>query len=378
MGWSSFSSGRVALIRVGKARAMKHEPLSLRENSTGGGRIGQSRKLEIGRYKIWSSFLAVFLGLCSVQSMSAQAYQRPSDSRQRPAPAEQKPVPQEEKPVKLSANLITAVASVTNRAGDAVNDLSKEDFEIFEDGVKQEIYGLYRENQMALNLAFLFDTSTSIRTRFDFEKRAASLFFHDVLRPEDKAAVYSVSTEARLEVDFSSDVAAITATLDRMQARGATALYNAVSDAAIYLRKTPGRHVILVLSDGEDTSSTTSLQKALTEVQRSDAVIYCVNSMGVSFAADAKAMAGDTVLKSMSEDTGGLAFFPTVNVDAKKEARELDQIYSRIAADIRGQYLLTYYSKAPTRDGSFRAIKVQVNRPGVSVRSRRGYYASED
>jgi len=165
--------------------------------------------------------------------------------------------------------------------------------------------------------------------------------------------------------------------LQQLRPGGATALYNAVLDAAKLLRPLPGRHVIVVLSDGTDTSSSATLAQALTEVQKSDAVIYSVHSMGVAPSPNVQDLAGEFVMKAMSEDTGGRAFFPPIYTDAKKEAQDLDAIYKRVAAEIRAQYVLTYYSKTVASDGRFRAIRVQVRRPGLQVRARRGYYTAK-
>jgi Ca-activated chloride channel homolog len=285
--------------------------------------------------------------------------------------------PQEDKPIRLSADLVTVLASVSDPAGNLVSDLTREDFEIYEDNTQQDIAGLYREEQKSLRLVFLFDTSSSIRSRFDFEKRAAARFFKQVLRSGDEAAIISVATDPKLELGFTPDAQRLVSTLEQLKPGGATALYKAVLDAARILPPSQGRHVIVVLSDGTDTSSSATLAHALTEVQKSDAVIYSVHSTGVAPSPNVQDLAGEFVMKAMSEDTGGRAFFPPIYTDAKKEAQDLDEIYKRIAAEIRAQYVLTYYSKAVASDGRFRAIRVQVRRPGLQVRARRGYYTAK-
>jgi Ca-activated chloride channel family protein len=231
---------------------------------------------------------------------------------------------------------------------------------------------------MPLRLVFLFDTSSSIRSRLDFEKRAASLFFQRLLQPGDEAAIISVSTDPKLENQLTPDTDKLIKTLNQLHAGGATALYNAMIEASKYLRPAKGRHVIVVLSDGTDTSSSTTLAQALTEAQKSDAVIYAVHSMGVAPSANVQDLAGEFVLKAMSEDTGGRAFFPPVYEDQRKEARDLEEIYKRISAEVRAQYVLTYYSKSEARDGRFQAIRIQVKHPGLQVRARRGYYKAKD
>ncbi|HLG13937.1 MAG TPA: VWA domain-containing protein [Blastocatellia bacterium] len=283
---------------------------------------------------------------------------------------------QEGKPIKLSADLVTVVTSVTDPAGNQVNDLTQADFQVFEDNVAQDIAGFYRGGEMPLRLVFLFDTSTSIRHRFDFEQRAAAHFFRQVMRPADQAAIISVSTDPKLVVQFTSNVDELVAALAGLKPEGATALYNALIDAARYLRPAEGRHVMVVLSDGTDTTSSSSLAQALNEVQRSDAVIYGVHSTGVAPSASVQDLGGEAVLKTMSEDTGGRAFYPAIREDQKKESRELDEIYRRVAAEVRAQYVLTYYARSEARPDIFKAIRVEAKRPGLQVRARRGYFTS--
>ena len=285
--------------------------------------------------------------------------------------------PQDEKPLKLKADLVTVITSVTDSSGNQVNDLTQKDFDLFEDEATQDIAGFYREGQIPLRLIFLFDTSSSIRHRFDFEQRAAAQFFKNVMRPGDQAALMSVSTEATIELQFTSDVDRLVSGLGQLKPQGATALYDAMIAAARYLRPAEGRHVMVVLSDGTDTVSTSTLAKALTEVQKSDAVIYGVHSTGVAPSASVQDLAGEFVLKTMCEDTGGRAFFPPIYEDQRKETRDLDEIYKRLAAEVRAQFVLTYYSKSEGKSGTFKAIRVEVKRPGLQVRARRGYYTAK-
>lgn len=301
-----------------------------------------------------------------------QPEKQPQDTRPRRAatPEEQ----QDEKAVKLSADLVTAVTSVTDGSGNQINDLSQQDFAVFEDNALQDIAGFYRESQLPLRLVFLFDASSSIRHRFDFEQRAAARFLRNLMRAGDQAAIMSVSTDSKIEVQFTSNVDELVNGFARLKPEGATSLYSALIESAKYLRPAEGRRVMIVLSDGTDTASASTLVQAMAEVQKSDAVIYAVHSTGVAPSANVQDLAGEFVLKSMSEDTGGRAFFPPIHEDQKKEARDLDEIYKRIAAEVRGQYVLTYYSNSDARPGAFKNIRIEVKRAGLQVRARRGYY----
>lgn len=285
---------------------------------------------------------------------------------------------QGEKPIRLSADLVTVLTSVSDVAGNPIGDLSVKDFKVFEDNTQQDLAGVYREDRLPLRLVFLFDSSSSIRHRFDFEQRAAARFFRAVLRSEDQAAVLSVSTNARIELQFTSNLDGLVEALANIKPGGATALYGAMIDAARYLRPAEGRHVMVILSDGTDTASAVSLAQALTEVQKSDAVVYAVHSTGVAPSANVQDLGGEFALKAMAEDTGGRAFFPPIHRESEKETRDLDQIYRQITAEVRAHYVLTYYSKNATRDGRFRSIRVEVNRPGLRARARRGYYVSRE
>jgi VWFA-related protein len=286
--------------------------------------------------------------------------------------------PQEVQGLKLSADLVTVLATVTDAAGNHVTNLTADDFTIFEDNKRQDITGVYRENDLPLRLVFLFDTSGSIRHRFGFEQRAAARFFRQVLRPADRAAIISVSTEPKFEVQFTSRVDDLVDALAQMKPGGATSLYSALVEAAQYLKPAEGRHVIVVLSDGSDTASRASLAQAIADIHRADIAIYAVHSTGVAPSANVQDLNGEFVLKAVAEETGGRAFFPPVQKDVEKESRELDEIYKEIAAEVRSQYVLTYYSNSTQRDGRFRQLKVECKRPGVQIRARRGYYAPGD
>lgn len=322
--------------------------------------------------------LLLFVASNTFPVTSAQSGRNPekqsSSQDTRPRRANPPDEGQDEKPVKLSADLVTAITSVTDSAGNQINDLTQQDFAIYEDNSLQDIAGLYREGQLPIRLVFLFDTSSSIRHRFDFEQRAAARFLRQVMRPGDQAAIMSVSTDSRIEVQFTQDVDVLANGFARLRPEGATSLYNALVEAAKYLRPAEGRRVMVVLSDGTDTASAATLAQALTEVQKSDAIIYAVHSTGVAPSANVQDLAGEFVLKAMCEDTGGRAFFPPIHEDQKKEARDLDEIYKRIAAEVRGQYVLTYYSNSEARPGVFKNIRIEVKRPGLQVRNRRGYY----
>src|SRR5215510_2467896 len=202
------------------------------------------RFLRSGSLRIVLAALFLFAFVASTVSLGQSGRPTPQAPKPQPPPQSQgrRPIPpasddrprrvgeeqQDEKPLKLKADLITVITSVTDPAGNQVNDLTEKDFELYEDNVLQDIAGLYREGQIPLRLIFLFDTSGSIRHRFDFEKRAASQFFHQVMRPGDRAALMSVSTDPKLELQLTPDVGQLVGALSQLKAQGATALYDAM------------------------------------------------------------------------------------------------------------------------------------------------------
>lgn len=332
-------------------------------------------------------FLCSLVPAFAFSQSGRQTQPPPKPTPQKPSapPAQQETRPrrvnqderQDDSPIKLSADLVTAITSVTDPAGNQINDLTKQDFVIYEDNKPQDLEGVYREGQLPLRLIFLFDTSTSIRGRFEFEQRAAAQFFRNTLRAGDQAAIMSVANDPKMEMQLTSDVDRLINTLANLKPQGATALYSAIAEGANYLRSVEGRRVMVVLSDGTDTASGITLAQALKEVQRSDIVIYSVHSTGIAPSVNVQDLGGEFVMKAMCEDTGGKAFFPPIYDDQKKESRDLDEIYKRIAAEVRAQYVLTYYSKNDSNTKAFREIRVEVKRPGLQVRARRGYYTSK-
>jgi Ca-activated chloride channel family protein len=276
--------------------------------------------------------------------------------------------------VELSANLVTITVTVRGPSGDLVTDLAPDDFAVYEEGVQQEVDKLYRGEEMPLRLALLFDSSLSIKNRLDFEKRAASRFFTYIMRSGDRVALVSVSSVWRVEQPLTGSAGALVDALDRLKAEGITSLYSAVMGSSRYLGENEGRRVIVLLSDGFDTSGKNQLPETLEVAQKSDVVIYAISPFGGGEATNTAARVGAATLRRLADQTGGVAFFPPIEPDQKKEDAMLDEIYRRLAEELRAQYVLTYYSNSP-KDGAFRSLRVDVKRPGLQVLARKGFYA---
>jgi len=300
----------------------------------------------------------------------------PAARGQQPVEPPPPPEPPDEgdQSVQLSANLVTVTVVVRDPSGALVTDLEPKDFTIVEDGKRQDVDKFYHQGEVPLRLALLFDASISIKDRLEFEKRAASRFFADVVRPGDEASLVSVSTEWRIEQPLTASAENLTAATTRLTATGITSLYAAIQGASRSLADVDGRRVIVILSDGYDTRQKETLASALEAAQRGDIVIYCISPAGAGDDQSPSGRLGAGALRRLADETGGRAFFPPVEEKLADESATLDAIYKRIIDELKAQYVITYYSTTSPENKQFRTIQVAVNRPGMVVSARKGYY----
>jgi Ca-activated chloride channel family protein len=311
--------------------------------------------------------------LCSVGALLLLAALPGASAREKAAP--QAPTPQDDAAVQLSSNLVTVTVVVRDASGNLVTDLTADAFSVFEDGAPQQVDQLYRQGEVPLRLAFLFDVSLSVKFRIDFERRAAAKFFADALKRGDRAALFSVATEWRLEQELTESPDTLVNAMQKLEVGGITSLYGAITEAARYLDAVEGRRVVVVLSDGYDTAQEQTLEETLASVHRADAVVYAISPVGVGADVSTAGRIGAAALRQLSAETGGRAFFPPVKAKREEEAADLDAIYRTIVDEIRSEYVLTYYSTKPGSGGEFRTLRVEVRRPGLSVSTRKGYFA---
>ena len=269
--------------------------------------------------------------------------------------------------VVVRADYVTVLTAVNGAAGLPVQNLSDADFEIYEDGQLQVISRVGRQDDQPLRLALLLDISASVRNRLKFEQEAALDFFRRVLRPQDRAAFYAFNHDVYLRQDLTSSLSALETAVRGLEARGATALYDAIFIAARRLEREPGRRVIVVVSDGQNTVSRVTRERALEEVNRTDAIIFGICPI-IRTEYDDFLPPPDNDFDLLCRQTGGRVFMVT-------SLSELTTGFAQLEAELRAQYVLSYYSSNDARDGRFRRIEVRVKRPGVTVRARSGYYA---
>lgn len=270
--------------------------------------------------------------------------------------------------IHVSSNLVPIPASVIDTTGQAITGLRLEDFELWIDGQLKSISEITR-TELPVRLAMLFDNSGSIDFAREFEKQAAMHFFRKVMRPSDGAAIYSVETDSYLAQPMTSDIRRLEATISGFgKPEGATSLFDAIIDASGYLRPYLGRRVILIVSDGIETTSRSDFETALQRVLLDDCQVFVVQT-GLYQGANLRALAAERRMEQLAVQTGGAAFIPRTTL-------ELEAAFKQIAADLAQQYILSYYQSEAQRDGRYHAIDLQVkSRKDVRVRARKVYYS---
>jgi len=267
-------------------------------------------------------------------------------------------------------------ATVLNDRSAFVPGLKEENFKVLEDKVEQKL-SVFKQEDVPVSFGLVVDNSGSMRAKRP-QVNAAALTFVKTSNPQDEGFVVNFNDDYYLDTehDFTSDLTELKTALERIDARGSTALYDAVIGSLDHLKKgTRDKKVILVVTDGEDNASRHSLENAVEQAQRNDAVIYAVGVFSDDdLKHDHRAMKkARTALSQLATATGGLAFFP-------EDVNDTEAICNQIARDIRNQYTLAYYPTNSTHDGSFRNLQVEIIPPRgsgkLSVRTRSGYYAS--
>ncbi len=258
-------------------------------------------------------------------------------------------------------NRIVLWASVIDKEERFVTDLARQDFRVLEDGKSQAILDFYAEDR-PITLAILLDTSGSMRDQMK-EVHAAAGSFVDTLRAQDQALVIAFDDKVFLIQDLTSDKAALKEAITSTEAIGATALYDSMHAAYRKLRGIQGRKAIVLLSDGDDTSSQFGFERVLEEAKSESVIVYSIGLGGGFLGSERR-----SVLKDFSEFTGGRAFF--VN-----KASELAEVYARIADELRKQYYITYSTSNTVWDGRWISLGVKHSNEKYKVRARRGYFA---
>jgi Ca-activated chloride channel family protein len=302
------------------------------------------------------------------------AQQTPQQTPQPPPPAQQQP-PAPTVPFRAGVELVSLNVTVTDGTQKYVTDLAPEDFQVYEDGVKQEVT-FFNKTNLPIALALLLDTSASMESKLPTAQEAA-IGFARKLRAQDLAEVIDFDSRVVVLQNFSNGLPDLEQAIHKTSAGGSTSLYNAVYIALKDLKKVVAknteeirRQAIVVLSDGEDTSSLLPFEEVLDLAKRSETAIYSIglrtpDGPGTTTKGFKEA---EFVLRQFSQETGGRAFFPS-------QLSDLAGVYGQIADELSSQYTVGYTSRNPKRDGSWRRIVVRVNRPSLTARTKLGYFA---
>jgi Ca-activated chloride channel homolog len=272
---------------------------------------------------------------------------------------------------RVGVDLVRVLATVKTEAGELVGSLPRDDFEVYDNGVKQDLRVFERQTDQPLSVVLMIDTSGSTGKDLKYETDSASRFLRALLSegsPQDAVSLYSFSADVILRRDFTHDYASLEQRFKYFRPEGATALYDAIRYGARALEPREGRKVIVIVTDGSNTmpNSSTSHQ-ALEAAQLADAVIYPVVVVPITNEAG-RSIGGEHALIFMAEGTGGRTFMPTLGP-------QLDKAFADIISELRTQYLLGFYPHGvPPSKERYHALDVKLKRPELQVSARKGYY----
>jgi Ca-activated chloride channel homolog len=329
------------------------------------------------RIRLLSTFLIAAFSLLMASKPIAQTDSAnsspPSQPKQMPTWTVPAPPPPEKKDdyvISVETDLVVLHATVTDKDGKPVADLKQDEFRVFEDKVEQSLKVFKRED-IPVAVGLLVDNSGSMR-----DKRrgvnAAALKFVKSSNPADEVFVVNFNEEAFLDADFTGNITLLEEALEKIDARGGTAYYDAIDMSLDHMREkaTLDKRVLIAITDGEDNASRITLEQLVQKIGRSNVMIYTAALLGSD---DKRASRrAKRALEAISKASGGSAFFP-------KNPAEVDQMASIIADDIRNQYVLAYTPSNAAKDGTFRRVEIQIKSPRrgkLNVRARTGYYAA--
>jgi Ca-activated chloride channel homolog len=285
-----------------------------------------------------------------------------------------KPVRAQQPSFRSGIDVVSLNVTVADGAGRFVTNLDRDTFSVYEDGIKQQLTFFNRSN-LPIALSVLLDTSASMEDKMQTAQDAA-IGFVKKLRPQDFGQIIDFDSRVIIAQPFTNSVPDLEQAIRKTTAGGSTSLHNAIYISLKELKKIQARsaddvrrQAIVVLSDGEDTSSLVGFDEVLELAKRSETAIYAIGLRGRGPDHVRGAFnEADFVLRQLSQETGGRVFFA-------RTATELTGIYEQISDELSSQYMLGYQSRNPKRDGAWRRVVVRVNEPGATARTKQGYYA---
>ena len=276
--------------------------------------------------------------------------------------------------IRVNVNLVRVVVTVKDAAGDLVGSLPKEDFTVLDNGVRQDISVFEHHTDQPLSIALLIDTSGSTAKDLKYEADSVMRFLRALFRegnPQDAVALFSFNYETTLQVYFTHNVSSFDRKLKLLHGDAGTSLYDAIYLTSRELEGREGRHVMVIVTDGGDTTSNKDFHAALEAAQLADIAIYPV--LVVPIPTDpGRNVGGENALTTLALGTGGHVFLPTLGA-------EMDDAFTHLIEDLRTQYLLAYYPKDVTAGKNrFHRLEVRVRDPRLRVLARNGYYGEAE
>ena len=287
----------------------------------------------------------------------------------------QQPLDQPTPAFRAGVDVVSLNVTVSDLDGRFITNLDQTNFQVYEDGVQQNVT-FFTRTQLPIALAMLIDTSASMDEKMATAQEAA-IGFSQRLRPEDLVEIVDFDSRVNILQTFTNDAVELEQAIQQTSAGGSTSLYNAIYISLRELSKAPlrradvRREAIIVLSDGEDTSSLVTFDEVLDQAKRSETAIYSIGLQSDDSRSRVGFREADFVLRQLAQETGGRAFFPN-------EVDELPKIYQEISDELSSQYSVGYISGNPLRNGQWRRIVVRVDRESVEARAKQGYYAPKN
>ena len=271
---------------------------------------------------------------------------------------------------RTNSRLVVLHATAVDKSGNLVTDLTRSAFQVFENGVKQEIKN-FRHEDVPVSLGLVIDNSASMSTKRD-RVAAAAMALVERSNRQDEVFIVNFDENPSLDVDFTNDPRELKKGLTRLNSRGETAMRDAIRSAIEHVkgRNAKDKKALVVVTDGNDNRSLETLDAVVRAAQQNEVLIYTVGLLADE--TPREAARARRALDSLAQATGGQSYYPA-------DVSEIERIGPRIAHEIRNQYIVTYSPSNQELDGSFRQIRVLVDSPGVdAVRTRTGYYATPD
>jgi Ca-activated chloride channel family protein len=271
---------------------------------------------------------------------------------------------------KVDVQLVRLLVTVKNPAGDLVGSLESRDFELFDSGVKQNITVFEHQTNQPLSVTLLIDTSGSMDKDLKVATGSLGKFLNALVKegnPDDAASLYSFNDQVTLLNSFTRRLTRLEDSLKPLKGDAGTSLYDAIYLSTGAMRGRDGRHVLVVVTDGGDTTSTKKYSDALSSILHAEAVLYPIVIVPITNPAG-RNIGGEHALDTLARSSGGLAFYPTVE--------QLDRTFSDILRELRTQYLIGYYPHGPLAgDGKFHRVRLELpKRPDLRISTRSGYY----